>query len=88
VVDPDDVAKRLAGQGDRGEPDESLAAAVKLLATETIVDAMVGLLQVHGGHGYTRDLPVERRLRDALGALAYSGTSAMMRRTVARALAL
>ena len=73
---------------DHGGDNASTAAAVKLFATETVVNGMLQLLQVHGGHGYTRSLPFERRLRDALGAYAYSGTSGMMRRMVARGMGL
>jgi alkylation response protein AidB-like acyl-CoA dehydrogenase len=87
-----DAARALlyqtAWQCDNGARDASLPAAVKLVGTETVISAMLDLLQVHGGHGYTRALPFERRLRDALGAYAYSGTSAMMRRMVARGMGL
>jgi len=87
-----DAARALlyeaAWRGDRGQLDASHAAAVKLLCSETVVRASLDLLQVHGGYGFTRDLPFERRLRDAVGSRIYSGTSDMMRRIVARSMGL
>jgi alkylation response protein AidB-like acyl-CoA dehydrogenase len=72
--------------GDSGGPGP--AAAVKLLGAETTLRAALDLLQVHGGHGYTSELPFERRLRDAVGARLYSGTSELMRQLVARSIGL
>ena len=68
---------------DHGETRPGPAAAVKLLSAETVLRAALDLLQVHGGLGYTRELPFERRLRDAVGARLYSGTSELMRRILA-----
>ncbi len=73
---------------DRGDADAGYAAAVKLVATDAIVQGQLRLLQVHGGYGFTRELPLERRLRDAVGGHLYSGTSDMMRRLVARSMGL
>jgi alkylation response protein AidB-like acyl-CoA dehydrogenase len=73
---------------DHGDGDAAQAAAVKLMAAETVVRGALDLLQVHGGHAYTAELPLERRLRDALGARLYSGTSEVMRRIVAKAMGL
>lgn len=60
---------------DHGETRAGPAAAVKLLASETVLRAAL-------------DLPDERRLRDAVGGRLYSGTSQLMRRIVARDLGL
>jgi alkylation response protein AidB-like acyl-CoA dehydrogenase len=73
---------------DAGERDAAPAAAVKLFAAETVLRGCVALLDVHGGYGFTRELPFERRLRDAVGGRIYSGTSDMMRVMVARSLGL
>ena len=64
------------------------AAAVKLFAAETVLRGALDLLQAHPGSGYTRELPFERRLRDAIGGRLYSGTSQLMRRLVARSIGL
>jgi L-prolyl-PCP dehydrogenase len=73
---------------DHGGSGPGPAAAVKLLAAETTLRAALDLLQVHGGRGYTSELPFERRLRDAVGARLYSGTSELMRQIVARSIGL
>lgn len=73
---------------DRGEGGAGRAAMVKLAASETAVRGMLDLLQVHGGYGYTSDLSLGRRLRDAIGSRIYSGTSDLMRRVIARELGL
>ena len=87
-----DAARALlyeaAWRYDHGETDSAPAAAVKLFAAETVVRATLELLQVHGVYGYVRDLPCERWLRDSVGSRIYSGTSAMMRRIVARSMGL
>lgn len=41
------------------------AAAAKLLACRGAVGVCDRSLQIHGGYGYTRELPIERMLRDA-----------------------
>jgi alkylation response protein AidB-like acyl-CoA dehydrogenase len=61
---------------------------VKLMAAETTWRAALELLQVHGDAGYTRELPFERRLRDAIGGRIYSGTSELMRRIIGRDMGL
>ena len=45
-------------------------------------------MQVRGGYGYTEEYGVERELRDAVGALLFSGTSDMQQNLIARALGL
>ncbi len=60
---------------DHGEARPGAAAAVKLLASETVLRAAL-------------ELPDERRLRDAVGGRLYSGTSQLMRRLVARDMGL
>jgi alkylation response protein AidB-like acyl-CoA dehydrogenase len=87
-----DAARALlyetAWRYDHGERDPAPAAAVKLLASETVLARALELLQVHGGHGYTAALPYERFLRDAVGGRLYSGTSELMRRIVAGSMGL
>ncbi len=39
----------------------------KLFASEMAIDVTDKALQVHGGHGYMRELPIERYYRDARG---------------------
>ena len=41
-------------------------------------------MQIHGGAGYCRDLPIERYYRDARIARIYDGTSEIHRMVMAR----
>ena len=43
-------------------------------------------LQIHGGYGYTRELPLERYVRDARILRIYEGSSEIQRTIIARAL--
>jgi alkylation response protein AidB-like acyl-CoA dehydrogenase len=46
------------------------------------------VLQVHGGYGYMREFPIERRWRDArLGAIG-GGTTEIMKEVVGRSFGL
>ncbi len=75
-----------AARHDRGEPVAVAAALAKLFASETAVDSTLDALRTHGAEGYTEECGVERDLRDAIGGLAYSGTSDIQRNIVARLL--
>lgn len=56
----------------------------KLLATETALRVTDLALQVHGGHGYSSEFPVERYYRDARGLKLHFMTSEILRETIAR----
>ena len=42
-------------------------------------------LQIHGGYGYTREMPLERYVRDARILRIYEGSSEIQRTIIARA---
>jgi alkylation response protein AidB-like acyl-CoA dehydrogenase len=69
-------AARLTDQGRRHTKEASMA---KLFAASTAVEATRKALQVHGGYGYMRDLPLERYYRDAKITEIYEGTSEIQR---------
>jgi len=50
------------------------ASMAKLYGARTAVEACDTALQVHGADGYTRDLPLERMLRDTRGMYFSGGT--------------
>jgi alkylation response protein AidB-like acyl-CoA dehydrogenase len=41
-------------------------------------------LQIHGGYGFTRELPLERYVRDARILRIYEGSSEIQRNIIAR----
>jgi acyl-CoA dehydrogenase len=61
-------------------------AACKCFASEMVGRVADRAVQVHGGSGYIRGVPVERFYRDARLFRLYEGTSEIQRLVVARAL--
>jgi alkylation response protein AidB-like acyl-CoA dehydrogenase len=59
-------------------------AMAKLFATEAAFEIANQSLQIHGGIGYTKDLPVERYFRDARFMMIGGGTSEIMRFLIQR----
>ena len=66
-----------------GFPDPELAAKAKIMASETAVKVTNDALQLHGAAGYSRNLPVERMVRDARMFTIGGGTAQMLRNLVA-----
>lgn len=62
------------------------AFTAKLVASEMAVRVTDRALQVHGGHGYARELPIERYYRDARGLTLHFMTAEMLRINIAQAL--
>ena len=58
----------------------------KLFATETANRVAYQAVQLHGGYGYMRELPVERFFRDVRLWTIASGTSEIMREIIAKRL--
>jgi alkylation response protein AidB-like acyl-CoA dehydrogenase len=60
------------------------AAMAKLFASETANFVADAAVQIHGGMGYSKELPVERYFRDAKITEIYEGTSEIQRLVIAR----
>jgi len=60
------------------------ASVAKLFASETAMFCAHQALQIHGGMGYSKDLPLERYFRDAKITEIYEGTSEIQRLVIAR----
>jgi isovaleryl-CoA dehydrogenase len=63
-----------------------MAAATLTFASEASTRAALEAVQIHGGYGYMRDLPLERLARDAKLLEIGAGTSEIRRLIVAREL--
>ncbi len=61
------------------------AAMAKLYASETAMYCANEAVQIHGGIGYSKELPVERYFRDAKITEIYEGTSEIQRLVISRA---
>jgi alkylation response protein AidB-like acyl-CoA dehydrogenase len=61
------------------------ASTTKLFASETAMFCAHAAVQIHGGIGYSKELPVERYFRDAKITEIYEGTSEIQRLVISRA---
>lgn len=76
------VYKAAANAG-AGFPDMREAAQAKILASETAIKVTNDALQLHGAAGYSRNLPLERMVRDARMFTIGGGTAQVLRTQVA-----
>jgi alkylation response protein AidB-like acyl-CoA dehydrogenase len=76
------LAKEAAHETDGRYTLESCMA--KTLASETAMWVTTEAIQIHGGMGYSKELPVERYFRDAKVTEIYEGTSEIQRMVIAR----
>lgn len=60
------------------------ASMAKLFSSETAMFVTHAAVQIHGGMGYSRELPIERYFRDAKITEIYEGTSEIQRLVIAR----
>ncbi|HEX7341167.1 MAG TPA: acyl-CoA dehydrogenase family protein [Rhodanobacteraceae bacterium] len=60
------------------------AACAKLTASEAAMWITHQAVQIHGGMGYSREMPLERYFRDAKITEIYEGTSEIQRMVIAR----
>ncbi len=66
-----------------GFPDVLAAAQAKIFASEMAIDVTNDALQVFGAAGYSRDMPLERMVRDARMFTIGGGTAQILRTLVA-----
>ena len=77
---------RTAWQLDQGEDPRFGYSACKILGSELACDAADMAIQIHGGIGYTTDLPFERIYRDYRGSRIYEGANEIHKHIIARVL--
>jgi alkylation response protein AidB-like acyl-CoA dehydrogenase len=73
-----------AGKADRGEPFRTEAAMAKLVATESAWRVVDRAMQIYGGLGVTKDLPLERWWRELRIRRIGEGPSEVQRMLIAR----
>jgi butyryl-CoA dehydrogenase len=78
----EDAARKRAERG-RYSLEASMA---KLFASEIAGRVADRALQIHGGYGYSADLPLERYVRDLRIMRIYEGSSEIQRTIIARML--
>ncbi len=73
-----------AWQVDQGMDSRHAQSMAKLFGGQKANEIVDRVLQIHGGMGYTRELPVERWYRELRLLRIYEGTDEIQRRTIAR----
>ena len=71
---------------DRGETNRLKSSVAKMFASEAATKACLNAIQIHGGSGYTKDVPVERYMRDAKLCEIGEGSNQIQRIIIAREL--
>jgi len=69
---------------DNGLPHTKEAAMVKWWAPKVAFDIIHQCLLTHGHYGYTKELPLEQRMRDVLGLQIGDGTAQIQKMVIAR----
>ncbi|WP_216829604.1 acyl-CoA dehydrogenase family protein [Alkalihalobacterium elongatum] len=69
---------------DQGEDNRHVASIAKLYGSIIGNNVVDRVLQIHGGMGYTRELPIERWYREARVWRIYDGTDEIQRLIIAR----
>lgn len=73
-----------AWKADQGEDIRVEASMCKAYGTETAQRVIDRAIQVHGGLGYTEELPLARLFRDIRGARIYEGANEVQRYIIAK----
>jgi alkylation response protein AidB-like acyl-CoA dehydrogenase len=82
------VVRDAAALADAGDAAALVALMeAKVVATEAAADVTQGALEVCGGQGYGKGLPVERHLRDARAGSVMAPTNGVLRTWIGKALA-
>jgi alkylation response protein AidB-like acyl-CoA dehydrogenase len=77
------AAARSRGPDNSAFPDPMLAAQAKIFASEAAIKIVNDALQFFGARGYSRELPLERMLRDVRMFTIGGGTAQVLRTLVA-----
>jgi alkylation response protein AidB-like acyl-CoA dehydrogenase len=78
------LSLQAAAKRGAGLPFTQDASMAKLYASEMVAFVTDAALQMHGGYGFTREMPLERYVRDARILRIYEGSSEIQRTVIAR----
>lgn len=79
------LTERATELFDAGNRCSTEAAMAKVAASELATDATAAALHLHGGIGYTSEVPIERFFRDSQAFTIGEGTSEVLRMVIGRA---
>jgi alkylation response protein AidB-like acyl-CoA dehydrogenase len=80
------LTANAAAKLDAGERADVEAGMAKLFASEAAFEIATEAMRIHGGYGYTTELPIERYYRDAPLMIIGEGTNEIQRLVIARGL--
>jgi acyl-CoA dehydrogenase len=80
------LALHAAWKADRSEDNRYEASMAKLYGSNMANRVVDRVMQIHGGMGYTREMPIERWYRDLRVTRIYEGTDEIQHYIIARAL--
>jgi len=80
------LTQSAAAKKQAGERCDVEAGMAKLFASEAAFEIATESMRIHGGYGYTTELPVERYYRDAPLMIIGEGTNEIQHLVIARAL--
>jgi butyryl-CoA dehydrogenase len=80
------LTHRAAEMKEAGERADVEAGMAKLFASEAAYEIATDSMRIHGGVGYTTELPIERYYRDAPLMIIGEGTNEIQRLVIARGL--
>jgi alkylation response protein AidB-like acyl-CoA dehydrogenase len=80
------LTRNAAERKEAGERCDVEAGMAKLFASEAALEIATDAMRIHGGVGYTTELPIERYYRDAPLMIIGEGTNEIQRLVIARGL--
>lgn len=84
VYSMDSIVFRTAAMYDAGKSVSRESAIVKLVCSEGLDRIVDMAVQIHGGMGYSRDLPIERFYRDSRINRIFEGTNEIQKLIIAK----
>ncbi len=84
IYQVESLVYRTATLYDKGTMLSRQSAMVKLVASEALDKSVDYAMQIHGGMGYSRELPVERFYRDSRINRIFEGTTEVQKLVIAR----
>ncbi len=78
------LVKKAANLKDQGLRVDLESGMAKLYSSEVCQEICMDAMRIHGGYGYTKDLPIERFYRDAPLMIIGEGTNEIMKLLIAK----
>jgi alkylation response protein AidB-like acyl-CoA dehydrogenase len=84
IYNMESIVYRTAMDYDLGKKIASQSAIVKLYCSDSLDKIVDYAVQIHGGMGYSQELPIERMYRDSRINRIFEGTNEIQKSIIAR----